>query len=270
MLPFGNGRHAFRDRYCRSYRAARTRSTSWRSNMPACGPCANPGGAPISCPGARSRRTAPRSANSGFNVPMRTRRPRPCCSSCCSRDEPLSIQVHPDDAFAHSIGLANGKTEAWYILSATPEAQVAVGLKRQHHGCAIAGRDRGWLDRGPGSMAPGPQGRRHLRPGRHHPRHRRGTRARRNPAEQRHDVPPVRPWPAARNPRRQRRRGRQAGAGRMSIGPAASDRCPIPARREPVFRSRADRPAAEFELGSSTPSARPGSWLSRGTPRSGW
>jgi len=45
--------------------------------------------------------------------------------------EPLSIQVHPDDAFAHSIGLTNGKTEAWYILSATPEAQVAVGLKRQ-------------------------------------------------------------------------------------------------------------------------------------------
>jgi mannose-6-phosphate isomerase len=44
--------------------------------------------------------------------------------------EPLSIQVHPDDAFAHRIGLQNGKTEAWYILSATPAAQVAVGLKR--------------------------------------------------------------------------------------------------------------------------------------------
>jgi mannose-6-phosphate isomerase len=44
---------------------------------------------------------------------------------------PLSIQVHPDDAFAHSIGLVNGKTEAWYILSATPEAKVAVGLTRQ-------------------------------------------------------------------------------------------------------------------------------------------
>jgi mannose-6-phosphate isomerase len=42
--------------------------------------------------------------------------------------EPLSIQVHPDDAFARSIGLANGKTEAWYILSAKPGAQVAVGL----------------------------------------------------------------------------------------------------------------------------------------------
>lgn len=44
--------------------------------------------------------------------------------------EPLSIQVHPDDTFARSIGLANGKTEAWYILSAVPDAQVAIGLKR--------------------------------------------------------------------------------------------------------------------------------------------
>ena len=44
--------------------------------------------------------------------------------------EPLSIQVHPDDAFARSTGLPNGKTEAWYILSATPDARVAVGLKR--------------------------------------------------------------------------------------------------------------------------------------------
>jgi mannose-6-phosphate isomerase len=42
----------------------------------------------------------------------------------------LSIQVHPDDAFARSTGLPNGKTEAWYILSATPDARVAIGLKR--------------------------------------------------------------------------------------------------------------------------------------------
>jgi len=45
--------------------------------------------------------------------------------------EPLSIQVHPDDAFARSIGLPNGKTEAWYILSALPGARVAVGLQRR-------------------------------------------------------------------------------------------------------------------------------------------
>jgi mannose-6-phosphate isomerase len=45
--------------------------------------------------------------------------------------EPLSIQVHPDDAFARSIGLPNGKTEAWYILSAASDARIAVGLKRR-------------------------------------------------------------------------------------------------------------------------------------------
>src|SRR4030081_4149497 len=44
--------------------------------------------------------------------------------------EPLSIQVHPDDTFARSTGLPNGKTEAWYILSATPDARGAIGLKR--------------------------------------------------------------------------------------------------------------------------------------------
>jgi mannose-6-phosphate isomerase len=43
--------------------------------------------------------------------------------------QPLSIQVHPDDKFAHSMGLPNGKTEAWYVLSASPEAKVALGLK---------------------------------------------------------------------------------------------------------------------------------------------
>ncbi len=44
--------------------------------------------------------------------------------------EPLSIQVHPGDAFARSIGLPNGKTEAWYILAALPDARIALGLKR--------------------------------------------------------------------------------------------------------------------------------------------
>ena len=43
--------------------------------------------------------------------------------------QPLSIQVHPDDAYAHSIGLANGKTEAWHILRADPGAKVALGLR---------------------------------------------------------------------------------------------------------------------------------------------
>lgn len=43
--------------------------------------------------------------------------------------EPLSIQVHPDDTFARAIGMPNGKSEAWYIISAKPDAKIGVGLK---------------------------------------------------------------------------------------------------------------------------------------------
>ena len=43
--------------------------------------------------------------------------------------QPLSIQVHPDDGYAQTIGLPNGKTEAWYVLSAAPEAKIALGLR---------------------------------------------------------------------------------------------------------------------------------------------
>ena len=47
--------------------------------------------------------------------------------------QPLSIQVHPDDDYAHtheaSTGF-HGKTEAWYILDAAPGAAVVYGLER--------------------------------------------------------------------------------------------------------------------------------------------
>ncbi|TNM63485.1 hypothetical protein [Aliirhizobium smilacinae] len=43
--------------------------------------------------------------------------------------EKLSIQVHLDDTAAKSMGMASGKSEAWYVL-ADLGAQVAVGLKR--------------------------------------------------------------------------------------------------------------------------------------------
>jgi mannose-6-phosphate isomerase len=45
--------------------------------------------------------------------------------------EPLSIQVHPDDTFAQAMGLPNGKSEAWYIISAKPGARIGVGLERR-------------------------------------------------------------------------------------------------------------------------------------------
>ena len=45
--------------------------------------------------------------------------------------QPLSIQVHPTDAYAQTMGMVRGKTEAWYILSAVPGARIALGLKEQ-------------------------------------------------------------------------------------------------------------------------------------------
>jgi mannose-6-phosphate isomerase len=43
--------------------------------------------------------------------------------------EKLSVQVHPNDAQAQALGLARGKTECWYVLSAEPGAQLAVGFR---------------------------------------------------------------------------------------------------------------------------------------------
>ena len=46
-------------------------------------------------------------------------------------NEPLSIQVHPDDTFARATGMPNGKSEAWYIISAKPDAKIGVGLQNR-------------------------------------------------------------------------------------------------------------------------------------------
>jgi mannose-6-phosphate isomerase len=44
-------------------------------------------------------------------------------------NEALSVQVHPDDAYAQSAeGEPYGKHEAWYILEAAPEAGIIYGL----------------------------------------------------------------------------------------------------------------------------------------------
>ena len=41
----------------------------------------------------------------------------------------LSIQVHPDDEYAKTIGLPNGKNEMWYIMDCKENAQIIAGLK---------------------------------------------------------------------------------------------------------------------------------------------
>lgn len=43
--------------------------------------------------------------------------------------EKLSVQVHPDDRLAQKYGQPRGKTECWYVLTAEPDAKVAVGLR---------------------------------------------------------------------------------------------------------------------------------------------
>jgi mannose-6-phosphate isomerase len=43
--------------------------------------------------------------------------------------EKLSVQVHPDDECAKTVGQPWGKTECWYVADAQPGAQVALGLK---------------------------------------------------------------------------------------------------------------------------------------------
>lgn len=43
--------------------------------------------------------------------------------------EKLSVQVHPDDVLAQSLGHPRGKTECWYVLEAAPGATIALGLR---------------------------------------------------------------------------------------------------------------------------------------------
>jgi mannose-6-phosphate isomerase len=43
--------------------------------------------------------------------------------------EKLSVQVHPDDTQAQRTGQPWGKTECWYVATAKPGSQVAMGLK---------------------------------------------------------------------------------------------------------------------------------------------
>ncbi|PKP25323.1 MAG: mannose-6-phosphate isomerase [Bacteroidetes bacterium HGW-Bacteroidetes-22] len=46
-------------------------------------------------------------------------------------DDWLSIQVHPDDELAGIRGIGSGKTEMWYVMDASPEAQLISGFSQQ-------------------------------------------------------------------------------------------------------------------------------------------
>lgn len=52
----------------------------------------------------------------------------PILTKIIDAHEALSVQVHPDDAYARRVeGQRNGKTECWYVLAAAPQAQLVLG-----------------------------------------------------------------------------------------------------------------------------------------------
>jgi mannose-6-phosphate isomerase class I len=56
--------------------------------------------------------------------------PYPLLVKYIDAEEDLSIQVHPDDAYAERKGLQDrGKTECWYIVDCLPSTEIIYGLK---------------------------------------------------------------------------------------------------------------------------------------------
>lgn len=66
----------------------------------------------------------------------------------------LSVQVHPDDAFARAHENSPGKTEMWYVMRADPGASIAIGLREsltreRLRATALSGEIEGllnWID----------------------------------------------------------------------------------------------------------------------------
>jgi mannose-6-phosphate isomerase len=70
----------------------------------------------------------------------------------------LSVQVHPDDAYARRHHGSPGKTEMWHILAAEPGARIAAGFRQsltpeQVRAAAVSGEIEGllqWFEARPG------------------------------------------------------------------------------------------------------------------------
>lgn len=55
----------------------------------------------------------------------------PVLTKIITADDWLSVQVHPDDAYAQRVEhQANGKTECWYVFAAKPNAELVLGWTR--------------------------------------------------------------------------------------------------------------------------------------------
>ncbi|MBX4264763.1 type I phosphomannose isomerase catalytic subunit [Clostridium estertheticum] len=54
----------------------------------------------------------------------------PILNKIIKAEDTLSVQVHPNDAYAKRVENANGKTECWYILEAKEGATLVSGIKK--------------------------------------------------------------------------------------------------------------------------------------------
>lgn len=80
----------------------------------------SPSGVPLT---ALIERHGDRLTGKGFSHPF------PLLLKLLDARDTLSVQVHPDDAYAAQAEGKLGKTEAWHILKAAPGAQLVYGLK---------------------------------------------------------------------------------------------------------------------------------------------
>ena len=192
--------------------------------------------------------TAARSAKSGTSDPVGRPQILRSCSSCCSRASHFPSRFIRTMRYAQSMGLPNGKTEAWYVLSAAPGAKVALGLKQR----LTPQQLREAVDDGSISDLVVWQavsaGRRHLRARRDDPRDWRGARHCRDPTAQRRDVSSVRSRPAARASYRKRNRGGEHRTGRFPGATEPAHRRTDASRLQPPFRARTDRSGAKLRL----------------------
>jgi mannose-6-phosphate isomerase len=63
--------------------------------------------------------------------PIDPSRTFPVLTKIIDARKPLSVQVHPDDAYAQRVEhQPNGKTECWYILACEPDAELVLGWAR--------------------------------------------------------------------------------------------------------------------------------------------
>ena len=93
----------------------------WDENRVANGPCA----------GATLTELRARELGAALTGAIDPGRTFPVLTKIIDARQALSVQVHPDDAYAQRVeGQPNGKTECWYILGCEPGAELVLGWTR--------------------------------------------------------------------------------------------------------------------------------------------